>query len=70
MAKAMHNTLDPARLPELMTTRQASALLGICEASVRRMAANGSIPANKVGEKLWRIPKRAVLEKMGIAPGS
>lgn len=70
MVKISANNCQARNLPELMTTRQAAALLGLCEASVRRMAANGSIPAHKVGERLWRIPKRAVLEKMGIAPGS
>lgn len=70
MAKVTANNFQPKNLPELMTPGQAAALLGVHEATVRRMAVAGSIPAYRLGEKLWRIPKRAVLEQMGIAPGT
>lgn len=65
--KITANNFQPQNLPELMTTKQAAVLLGVHEATVRKMASNGQIEAQRCGEKLWRYPKRAILEKMGIS---
>lgn len=67
MAKLTANNLQARNLPDLLTTEQAAVLLGISKATVRRMAVSGGIPACKVGQKLWRFPKRAICEKMGIS---
>ena len=55
------NTLDPARLPPYMTAKQVAVLLDVSAPTVRRMAANGEIPARKIGKKLWRFPKDELL---------
>jgi len=70
MRKATANNCQPKNLPELLTTEQAAVLLGVSKATVRRMAVSGSLPARKVGKKLWRFPKRAIFEELGILPGS
>lgn len=69
MAKLTANNLQARNLPDLLTTEQAAVLLRVSEATVRRMAVSGGIPACKVGQKqkLWRFPKRAICEKMGIS---
>lgn len=54
------NTLDPARPPPWLTTQQVAALLGVHEETVRRWAADGTITARKVGQKLWRYPSEEV----------
>ena len=43
------NTLDPARLPPLLTTEQAAELLGVHVVTLRKWAATGKIAAHKVG---------------------
>lgn len=58
--KPTRNTLDPARLPPWLTTKQVAALLGVHEGTVRRWAADGTITARKAGKKLWRFPREEV----------
>ena len=58
--KPTRNTLDPVRLPPLLTTEQAAELLGVHEGTLRRWAAAGKIVAHKVGPKLWRFPREEV----------
>lgn len=54
------NTLDPARLPPLLTTEQAAELLGVHVVTLRKWAAAGKIAAHKVGPRLWRFPREEV----------
>ena len=54
------NTLDPARLPPLLTTEQAAELLGVHVVTLRKWAATGKIAAHKVGPRLWRFPREEV----------
>ena len=54
------NTLDPARLPPLLTAAQAADLIGVHVVTLRKWAATGKIVAHKVGPKLWRIPREEV----------
>lgn len=59
------NTLDVAALPELMRPKQAAALLNTSDATVRRLARNGTIAARRLGCQ-WRIAKTPLLEQYGI----
>ena len=54
------NTLDPARLPPLLTAAQAADLIGVHVVTLRKWAASGKIVAYKVGPKLWRFPREEV----------
>ena len=54
---------DWSRVPVLFDVNFAVRLLGISEQSIRRFAANGIIPAKKVG-KDWRFEKDAIYQYM------
>lgn len=58
--KPTKNTLDPARLPPLLTTEQAAELLGVHVVTLRKWAATEKIAARKVGPRLWRFPREEV----------
>lgn len=58
--KPTKNTLDPARLPPLLTTDQVAGLLGISKTTLRKWAASGKIVAHKIGPKLWKYPREEV----------
>lgn len=50
---------DWSRVPVLFDVNFAVRLLGMSEASIRRYAAAGVIPAKKVGRD-WRFEKNAI----------
>lgn len=50
------------KLPVLMTTGEASALLRIPEDGVRRLIRTGHLPAVRIGDKLYRINRDALKE--------
>ena len=58
--KPTKNTLDPERLPLLLTTKQVADILGYNTVTIRKWAANGIIKAQKVGPKIWKIPRDEV----------
>lgn len=55
---------DERQLPAMMTAGETAALLGISAPQVRKMCRAGTLPAHKVGPKLWRIDKAALLAQM------
>jgi len=48
---------------EVVSPRQAAQILGVSTYMVRNKIADGTIPAFKVGTKIWRI-RRKTLEQM------
>lgn len=54
---------DARQLPVYLTPDQCASLLGVTGKTVRKMCQQGKLPAFKVGPKLWRIDKDAVLEQ-------
>jgi PTS system nitrogen regulatory IIA component len=53
-------TADQYRdLPEVLTAEQVARILGISVEHVRRWAADGTIPARKLG-KSWRFSKSRI----------
>ena len=44
-------------LPDLLSSEMTGRVLGISAQTVRRMAREGEIPAVRVGERKWAIPK-------------
>ena len=58
-------------LPDLLSAQDAANVLGISAQTVRKMARDGEIPAVRVGERKWIIPKALlaewVLEGCGIS---
>lgn len=59
------NTLDPARLPALLTVKQYAQILQLKPPAVRAQLRRGIITGYKVGPRLWRIPREAVAEYLG-----
>jgi excisionase family DNA binding protein len=48
--------------PEVLTVKEAAALLRVCEETVRRKAFLGELPGRKVGD--WRFSRRKLLEML------
>ena len=44
-------------IPAIIDAQGAALLLGINVQTVRRMACNGTLPATKVGKRIWRFEK-------------
>lgn len=61
------NTLDPRRLPELLTTAQYAAIAQCAEATVRRRLRMGELDGCEVGS-LWRVRRHEVEKLLGIEP--
>lgn len=57
---------DWKNLPDLLNTQTVALILNVCEASVRRMCREGTIPAYKLGPRLWRISKAELMEHLGV----
>lgn len=53
--------------PLMMDVNYASMLLGIHPDVLRRMARRGDVPARKVGPRLWRFEKNALMAWAGVA---
>jgi excisionase family DNA binding protein len=49
---------------DVLTLKQAAALLQLSEQHVRDLARRGKIPAGKIG-KSWRFSRRALLRLLG-----
>lgn len=60
--KITTNNCQAKNLPDVMSPEEASVVIGVNKATIRRWAAEGIIPAKKRGPKLWAIPKWAVME--------
>lgn len=56
------NNLDPVRLPPYLTPKEYAGLMRMSVVTVRRHMRAGLIPGVKVGPKLWRIPREAVMD--------
>jgi len=46
-------------MEDLLTVKEASAILRVSDQTVRRMIADGQIPARKVG-RAWRMKRESV----------
>lgn len=53
------------KVPQIMETDYAALLLGLNANTLRRKARNGEIPAIKIGPRLWRFEKSALMEFVG-----
>lgn len=65
--KRLKMTWDKA--PPLMDTDYAAAILGLHPDTLRRMAKRGDVPAIRVGVKLWRFEKTALMAWAGVKAG-
>lgn len=57
---------DWSNLPDLLTVDITALILCVSESSVRRMCREGTIPAYKLGPRLWRISKAELMEHLGV----
>lgn len=53
--------------PETISVKQAAHLLGVCEATAKRLIDNGTLPAIRLSERVNRIPTRAILRMFDAA---
>ena len=53
-------------VPILIDVAMAATIIGKSYEATRRMAANGSIPAIKIGSE-WRIEKHTFMRFLGVA---
>ena len=59
----------PARLPEVLTAREAAAILRVGRNQLYEAVARGEIPAVRIGRTI-RIPTTALLELLAARPGT
>ena len=52
-------------MSEILTVKEAAALLKTSRQQIRRMIQNGKLPAVKVGRE-WRISRNALLDYLGF----
>ena len=52
-------------MSEILTVKEAAALLKTSRQQTRRMIQNGELPAVKVGRE-WRISRNALLDYLGF----
>lgn len=52
-------------MSEILTVKEAAALLKTSRQQIRRMIQKGELPAVKVGRE-WRISMNALLEQLGF----
>lgn len=55
------------KAPQFMETDYAALLLGLNPDTLRRMAKRGDVPAKKIGVKLWRFEKTALMAWAGVS---
>lgn len=55
-----------ANAPLIMDTEYAALLLGLYPDTLRRMAKRGDVPAKRVGQKLWKFEKTALMAWAGV----
>jgi excisionase family DNA binding protein len=64
MSVAELPTGNEIRLEEILTLEEAAAYLRVPEDALRKMAAEGAVPARKIGDA-WRFLKRALNDWLG-----
>ncbi|MEA5083615.1 hypothetical protein SDC9_158649 [bioreactor metagenome] len=47
--------------PDILTPKEVMEILGISKNTLYQLINKGSIPATRLGYKLWRIQKQALL---------
>jgi excisionase family DNA binding protein len=47
-------------MPEIMTTKELAKYLRLHEITICKFAAEGKIPAVRVGSRVWRFDKEAI----------
>ena len=52
-------------MSEILTVKEAAALLKTSRQQIRRMIQNGELPAVKVGRE-WRITSKALVGYLGV----
>ena len=52
-------------MSEILTVKEAAALLKTSRQQIRRMIQNGELPAVKVGRG-WRVSRNALLDYLGF----
>ncbi len=52
-------------MSEILTVKEAAALLKTSRQQIRRMIQNGELPAVKVGRE-WRISRNVLLDYLGF----
>ena len=52
-------------MSEILTVKEAAALLKTSRQQIRRMIQNGELPAVKVGRE-WRISRNTLLDYLGF----
>lgn len=62
--KREKHTWDNA--PPMMDTYYAAGVLGLNPDTLRRMARRGDVPVKRVGPRLWRFEKDALMAWAGI----
>ena len=48
--------------PDILTPKEVMEILGISKNTLYQLINNGSIPATRLGRKLWRIQKQALMD--------
>ncbi|MDD3570368.1 MAG: helix-turn-helix domain-containing protein [Lachnospiraceae bacterium] len=48
--------------PDILTPKEVMEILGISKNTLYQLINNGEIPATRLGRKLWRIQKQALME--------
>lgn len=57
---------DWDRVPVIVDTAMVCQLLGMSDATVKRLCASGELPARKIG-KMWRINRDDLKRYMGVS---
>ena len=60
--------MDEKTISDLVSVREAAGLLGLSERQVQQHAANGTIPARKLGLRAWVFSRADVLRLRGRLP--
>lgn len=47
--------------PDILTPKEVMEILGVSKNTLYQLINNGEIPATRLGRKLWRIQKQALL---------
>jgi excisionase family DNA binding protein len=55
-----HHAFTPAPLPDVLTPAQAAELLQVSEEELLALAADGSLPGRRIGDK-WRFSRPALI---------
>ncbi len=48
--------------PDILTPKEVMEILGISKNTLYQLINNGEIPGTRLGRKLWRIQKQALLD--------